>query len=145
MGYNQPETATSKFNAGILQMDRLHHLQDTLNEININLLTFNENIGKFNFEIKLSVCDTIKSEIWGKLSPEEKVQLQDYTDSLHKLTREHNLYDGIRNKSGRVNSKLNYNLWLVIENWLNKYELRLKEIMNTHQFNSPDADEDFGL
>ena len=63
---------TSKFNAGILQMQRIHDLQERLNLAKINPLAYNEDLGLFNYEVILNTINALYLEAESKLATKEK-------------------------------------------------------------------------
>ncbi len=52
----------SKFNAGLLQMKRIHDLQERINICNLNPLSYNEIYGVYNFDVILHSINSLYQE-----------------------------------------------------------------------------------
>ena len=82
-GFNpEVEGINSKFNAGILQMTRIHKLQDQINEYNQNLLAWNEEKGNWNYKLKFNSLCSLYQEAKPKLSSKDQIFGDGFVDKL---------------------------------------------------------------
>jgi len=68
------EGINSKFNAGMLQMQRIHKLQDEMNNLNKNLIAVDIETGLRNYEVLVNCINSLFQEVSPKLSDKEKVE-----------------------------------------------------------------------
>ncbi len=74
--YEQDEVNVSKFNEAALKMLRIHELQRTINTVNANLLAFNPELGRYNYELHLSTNYSLMMEVLPKLKENDKIKEQ---------------------------------------------------------------------
>lgn len=136
---------SSKFNAGMLQMQRLHQLQDLINKVRINPLTFNEEYGVFNYQVFFSNLDGLFHETWGKLGDKEKEIGKYFIETLTQMFKKYPIHEETKDKnSQRSQYKLNQKNWEIIRKMLFEFESIIRKYLDTHKFNSP-SEEDDGL
>jgi len=139
--YNNSEGSLSKFNAGMLQMTRLHSLQEKINGCNLNPLAYDSDASVFNFEIIFSCNNSLLEEAWPKLSEKEQKKAILLKTALNNFLKKYPIYE----KRRRKGLQLNECHWEIISEWLCKYSLMIRDLLNKHRLSSPDDDDDDGL
>ena len=133
----------SKFNAGVLQIQRIHKLQDTINIANTNALAFNMEYGVWNYELIISCLDSLYHEIRPKLGKEEKENGDSMQSLIRKYFADYPIYkeeeDVRTHKKDMVLSSIN---WKVHKVYLVKYERMVRQMLDKHEFNSPSYEDD---
>jgi hypothetical protein len=137
------EGQTSKFNAGMLQMTRLHKLQDENNLANKNPLAFDESYGIYNYEVVFANTTSMIEEAGNKLStPEKKLALQ-LKKAIEKMLKDYPIHEVKKHHvyPYRSYTRLNPGNWDVFKNWIFKYEDMARGLLDKHHLNSPPEDE----
>ena len=134
----------SKFNAGILQMQRIHELQRRLNMLNQNLFSFNPDFNSYNYELALKTNNSLFQEVASKLKAVElKIGLRFkkfVEESIKKYPiLEEKIKDGI-GSTGRTLVQ-NKEYLKVTEDCLFQYEMLIRQFLESHKLNSPPEDE----
>lgn len=138
----EEQNITSKFNAGILQMSRLHKLQEQINEANVNPLASNMDYGVYNYQV-IFICTTnIVEEAGNKLKDKEKIEAMKLKEAIEFLIDNYPVHE-IKKHPGynKTYIKKNMKHWMVLKKWLFKYEDYARGLLDKHNLNSPPEDE----
>jgi ribosomal protein S17E len=135
-------SSTSKFNEAFLKMHRIHRLQDTMNICGMNPLAFNNELQVFNYQAKVSACDGIMMEVWGKLDDEEKNKASQLKRAVERFMEKYPIYIS---KKNQVNNKkmvdVDPSAWNVLKNIIFEYECYMRELLSRTGYDSPNKDE----
>jgi len=140
----EPETSmSSKFNAGILQMERLHDLQALINKANSNLTAFNLEYNIYNYELLLASLNSLYQEVRPKLKKEERIAGDLFRFKLMKAMEEYPIHEDKKDIiTKKTNSILNKSNLQVHRRYLIEYESLIRDMMDKHSFNSPTEDDE---
>ena len=139
MGYDD-EGKMSKFNAGVALTERIDSLQRALNMARFNPLSPNQDTGTFNYQVMINANDGLLSECWAKLTDSEKKQADRIRKLVHKMVE---LFPPI--VQGQEGPKINKNNYRKFNELILIYEKMNKDILDSHNLNSPNVDSDEGL
>ncbi len=141
--YQDQEGKTSEFNSAALKMKRLDKLFNMLNEINGNLQAYNVEYGKYNFELKLSVCNSLFLEVEAQLTKDEKEEGYSLKNAIETCLDRYPIYKIIKDMySNKNDKKLNKQTWKVFEKWLFKYESLVRKFHSDHGMDTKFYEED---
>lgn len=147
--YGDPDQGeSSQFNAGLLQMKRIHEIQDLLNKASLNPQAFNDEVGVYNFEIILSSINSLLHESSPKLGKVERLEAESMRDSIKLFLVNHPIFELKKNLNAgnsRLTNKFNKKNWKVLEKWIVAYETFVRHLLDKHELNSPNKVEDEGL
>lgn len=79
------EGEETAYQEGDIQLQRMNRLQSQINECNLNLEGFNNELEKYNYLIKFDCLDTLFSEVSSSCDPEEKKKSKRYRLAINKL------------------------------------------------------------
>jgi len=133
----------SEYNTAGLKMIRLDKIQTLINQINGNLLAFNEEFGVYNFELKFSQCNILYLEVESKLAPDEKKKAVKLKEAIEKALEEYNIFE-IKTNNIYPYQKVktvNGGVWKVIRKWLFKYEVLVRSLLDEHGMDTKYEDE----
>ena len=128
------------FNEAVLKMQRIHSAQEIINNVRINLLAWNQDYGKYNYEVVISNLISLCYEVAPLMKTAEIKEfhlLRGLLDDLmtNKPIRENiqssNL-DGVNNKT-----KLNPENWKVLRNTMFKFEDFARNQVDLHGLSAP--------
>jgi hypothetical protein len=137
------EGQLSKFNAGILQMTRLHKLQEQLNEANYNPLAYNEALGVYNYEIIIRATTNIIKEAGKKLSDTEKKDALALKKVLEAAIEKYPIHE-LKINQGYPHKRfiqVNSINWKLLKEFIFQYEDLARGFLDKHNLNSPPEDE----
>lgn len=128
------EYQTSKINGAMLKMVRLDKALSTLNEINNNLLAFNNDYQVFNFELKLTSIDSIYQEVDSKLNQDERDDLIKLRNAIDRFLKENPIISIAKNNVTRKESKykVNYEALNILKKWLFIYESKARRMIDKY-------------
>ena len=139
---------SAKYNDGLLQIQRLDNWIKIIAECDENLQGFNPRTGDFNYKLKFISLNCQITEIWDKLNPKQKEDVEKARLYLKKLLKD-NPPVVITKEKIRGMYKQRVIIYEVIWNEfvekLLKYQRYIKQLMSKHGFSSPDRDEDEGM
>lgn len=139
---------SSQFNAGLLQMKRIHETQDLLNRANLNPQSFNDEVGVYNFEIIISSINSLLNESSPKLGSVERVEAEAMRDAIRFFLNKYPIYElknGIKGGNSRASTKFNEKNWKVLQKQIIIYETLVRRLLDKHELNSPNKRDDEGL
>ena len=139
----QNEGKMSEFNTAALKMMRLDKIESLLNQINGNLLAWNQEYGVWNFQLKFSLCDALYQEIESKLKPEERGDAEKLRNAIQIAMEEDSIYKLKKNKvyPYKQREELNKPIWKVIKKWLFIYETKVRKLLDDHGMDTKYEDE----
>lgn len=134
----EDEGIISKFNPGMLQMQRLHNLQDQLNLARMNPTVFNPDFGVYNYQLIFKSLNSLLMECWGKLKSSEQRTGRQYREWIKKRMIMYPVHSQVRN-SRNMKTTINFDeiAWKYIENLLTKYESVIRVYLDEHGLASP--------
>ncbi len=144
MGFetNEDVGKMSMFNGGLLQVKRIGDLQERINLVSLNPLSFNENFGVHNYEIWITSIDSLLQEITPKLSDKEKLAGEKVKNFIHKFITTNKIFKTKKSLSRRSSSMfVDIELWSVMYIAINHYEKLIRKYLDDHKMNSPEEQE----
>lgn len=146
-GYWQPPVADgteSKLNEAWKKLIRLDHEQAKINMCNSNLLAFNLDLHKYNYELKFSGLNTLVAEIYALLKKNEKEKILEKRKSIKEIMNDDKLQVFVTKENLVTHGKeqiVNKKVWNKLEEELFEYELEIKELMKAHNLDLPEDDD----
>ena len=139
----QDEGKQSEYNTAALKMMRLDKIHTTINQINGNLLSWNEEFGVYNYQLKFSSCDALYQEVESKLSKEEREDAEKLRDAIQNLIENEDVYEIKKSKiyPYKKGAEINKSVWKVIKRWLFLYETRVRRLLDEHGMDTKYSDE----
>lgn len=130
------------FNQAQFQMMRLHDLISRSEICNTNPLGFNEEIGRYNYEILFSDYCSILLEIISKLSKDEKDNLMDLRKNALKIIRTKSPFVKtnfltVLNKPSQF--RFSDKNWNELNDTLFEFRVSLEHAMEKHGFGNPNV------
>ena len=137
------EGSTSRFNAGILQMQRIHNLQDKINFCWLNPLAWNQEFAVWNYEVVFSCTNSLFQEVCSKLGTKEIEAGGKFRELIQDFIKIHPVYQSVKIPTYPYKSppRLNKKNWEMIKEILFKYETMVRGFLDKHGMSSPDDDE----
>ena len=132
------EGKKSIFNAGVAQTERIDDLQRAMNMARFNPLMVNPMMGIYNYEIMISAQDGLLEECWAKLTATERAKAERIKKVIHKVVNSNPIVIENSNGETKINRR-NYEKFLEL---IDLYAKNNKILLDAHNLNSPDADED---
>ena len=138
--------AYSKFNEGALKTLRIHTLQATINEVNINPLIFYPEYGRYGYEVKFECLKSLFSECYPKLSELRQklgyAKIQDIKKFMENYLAVMDYENPITHV---ITAKVNPHVWKILEQALFDFYLLSKELLDESGFGSPNEEDSEGL
>lgn len=139
-GYDK-EQKVSKYNAGLLQMERIHELFRAINFSSMQPTKKDMN-GMYGYEVKFSALTSLFMECSGKLKEEQRkdaIKLYNYIDNflLHNV-----IVKKLTNSKGGSRGDAPTQNWLVLQKMLFSYELLVRDLLEKTGLNSPEKGEE---
>lgn len=136
------EGVNSQFNAGVLQMQRLHQLQDRINTANMNLLAFNEDFQVYNFELYFYSLKSLMQEGLPKFSKKETEEVLNYVNTIEEALLKYPVFQEKKNlQNNKPYLHHNKKYWDTHKKMLLKFESLIRLYLDKHKLNSPPEDE----
>ena len=139
--YEEDYSGTSKFNAGMLQMQRIHTLQDTVNRAKINPLALNEEVGVYNYEIIISCTTSLYQECCPKLKPDDKKKVEEVIEKIDSWLIDSPFFKQTTKRLGNPETKFEKISWRYFNKLLFIYENLVRDMIEKVGMNSPPEDE----
>jgi hypothetical protein len=143
MGYDtSTDDKISKFNAGLLKMQRMDKIFSLLHDISSNLLAFNQDYGIYNFELKLRMCNQLYQEVESKLKDSERVKAQALGKAIELGLEKYPVYE---TQSDVINGKkmhVNHEVWKVVRDWLFNYESLVRQFIDKYGMDTAYEDDE---
>jgi hypothetical protein len=144
MGINGSE---STFNEAALKMKRIHDSQELINSLMINLLSYNNVAGKYNYEIVCSEYLNLLNEVFGKLSDKERKESLKWRTCLIEFLETKPVFTMVKEDTfdgPRRANKLDKNNWDFIRKFLFDFGDKVRVYLEEHGYSSPNKDEAAG-
>lgn len=135
--FNDDEGQISKFNAGLLQMQRIHVLQDRINNAWLNPLAQNNEFGVWNYNVIYNSCNSLLQEVSSKLSDKEKEEGFNTKNIIDNFM----IKNPVHTEKNRI-IKINLDTWNILKRILYKYETIVREYLDKHGMSSPEIEEE---
>lgn len=134
---------TSKFNAAVLQMQRIHDLQERLNRAKINQLAYSEDVGLFNYEIILNTINALYLEVEPKLGTKENKKGLLLKEAIEDSLKKNPVHFEKKTLTYpyRPTIQFNKNNWENIRKVIFFYESLVRDFLEIHGMNSPPNDD----
>lgn len=128
------EGKMSEFNSAGLKMVRLDKLQQLFNEINTNLSAFNEMYGVYNYQLKISLCDSLYLETESKLTKEEREEATEIRNKVEIFIKSFPIHKKIKQKvyPYKVKQQLSMEAFEVLKKLLFEYEKLARKLIDNH-------------
>jgi len=141
-GESEDEGKISKFNAAFFQMRRIGELQSRINFVSLNPLAHNEEFGVYNYNVWVTCIDSLLQEVLPKLGPKEKEKIKEIRELVHTFLNKRPIIVEKKsvNSRGRVQVHLDNEVWETAYKMLNIYEEEVRDLLDTHQMQSPTRD-----
>ncbi len=138
--------SNSRFNAAIAQMERIDSLQRAMNAARFNKFLVNEETMTYNYQVTISSIKGLYQEISKKLSDKEK---KEFNRKLKKVEYLLSKYPPVVSiNKGRLNqlqTVIDSVASKIFEEELDNLEEYIRNLADSHGYNSPDDDDDEGL
>ena len=132
----------SMFNGGLLQVKRVGDLQERINLVSLNPLSFNDTFGVYNYEIWITSIDSLMQEISPKLSTGEKENGEKVKNFIHKFITTNKIFKSKKSLTNKSSSTVvDVELWSVMYMAINHYEKLIRKYLDDHKMNSPEEQE----
>jgi hypothetical protein len=128
----------SLFNAGVAMTERIDELQRTFNMARFNPLLFNIQFSRFNYEIMISSQDGLLDECWAKLSTKEREKGDKIKKLINEFVQRNKIIKQNSNGEMIINGE-NFQKFMIL---IDIYSKNNKILLDSHNLNSPDSDED---
>ena len=146
--YNQSSEPTeddtmkgSKFNEAYLKMHRIHKLQDTINLASLNPLLMHNELKVFNYQIIIRCCNSLVGECWAKLKDEHKKDALSFKKAIETSLRKYPIHEEVINQNNnQTQMKFNEDNYDIINEWIENYKLKVKELLGIAEYDSPNRD-----
>ena len=137
---NYEDDRKSQFNAGVAMAKRIDDLQQKLNAARFNPLMLNASTGTYNYEVMIKCCDGLISEAIGKMNDVEKTVVAKIQEIIGMYQKCYLVIK--KTKDGDKINLINFEKLFPL---INYYEVYAKTVLDNHNFNSPDFDNDDGI
>lgn len=123
----------SDWNAAALKMKRLDKEFIGINEVNGNLLAFNQEYGVYNYELKFRKCDNQFLEVDSKLKNEERQRGEELRNKILILLDRYPVHKTLVNKyTGKRAIKVNRQIANLLLHLLFEYERMVRKFIDDH-------------
>jgi len=128
------------FNEAVLKMQRIHAVQQEINMLRINLLAWNQDYSKYNYEVVISDLISLCYEVWPLMKTEEREEfnlLKGLVDDLisykpiHKKINTSN-FSGDNNKES-----IDTTNWNILRGVMFKFEDFARDQVDVHGLSAP--------
>ncbi len=139
---NSSDGQMSKFNAGLLQMKRIHDLQERINICNLNPLAYNEIYGVHNFEVILHSINSLYQEGRPKFKTDEIKEANQKIAIIRAFLKKQPVIVRKQQKvyPFRETQVVDYAAWEIIKDELFNYEKMIRKYLDKHKLNSPNEE-----
>ena len=131
------DSKKSVFNAGVAFAERIDGLRRAINTSKYNPIAYNQEVGKFNYEIMLASADILLDESWGKLTPKEREEGDKYSKILNKMLKLNPIIVGNNREPKIDKDKLDKFMEL-----FTLYERKIRIYYEAHDIDSPNKEQE---
>lgn len=153
--YNKPqdETRISQWNEAQLKMFRINTLQERINDLWTNPLAYNEEAGKYNFELLFQSIISYWYEVRPKTNNNEKDEMDKIVDIIEKFMDNNPIIRKITIESPATymkqyapqGIKTDINKWKILRKLLRRFEGDIKTLAEIHGISGRNQEQDTGL
>ena len=137
------EGKTSKISAGPLKMQRIHALQERIQNSRMNPLAFSEQFGVFNYQVIFNSTNALYQEVCPKLTNKEKIQGTQIRIAIKNIMKRNPVHENKLNQvGGRKVIKFDSVSWEIIDEALYRYETLILEFLEKHGMSLPDEEKE---
>jgi len=140
--YNFDEGKSAKFNAGVLQTERINEILKTLNFCKINPMAFNSDYIDWNFNIQLRCIYSLYLEIDSYMKKEEGKKCIQIYEKIEELIEKYPLLEEKRQFNKPVEKIPNQTNWKILKKAFDNFERTVKKYGVKYQILSATIDED---
>jgi len=136
----------SEFNSAALKMIRLNKIQDTINQVNGNLLMFNVNFGLYNYVLKKNMIESLLQEVESKLDDQERKDAVFAQKVINDFMETYPIMQ--KGKQGYFsNNQLTPHPenWKKLQQLLFAYESLVRKLIDAHGMDTKYGEDDYGL
>lgn len=138
--------SNSRFNAAVAQMERIDSLQRAMNAARFNRFLVNEETMTYNYQVTISSIKGLYQEISKKLTDKE---IKEFKSKLKKVEYLLEKYPPIiainKGRDNQVQVAVDSVASKLFESELDELEELIRNLADSHGYNSPDDDDDEGL
>ena len=130
----------SAFNEAILKMQRIHKVQEQINELRTNMLAFNTMYNKYNYEIIISDLISLGYEVSPLMKPKELEEFFRFRRLVDDLLSYKPIHEQIRQNSlgeSKTNKKINEANWKTLREVMLLFEDFARKQIDVHGLASP--------
>ncbi len=128
------------FNEAVLKMQRIHSAQEIINNVRINLLAWNQEYSKYNFEVVISSLISLCYEVFPLMKEAEKKEFHLLRGLVDDLMANKPIFEsgsasnfnGVSNKS-----RINEDNWKMLRNTMFKFEDFARGQVDSHGLSAP--------
>ena len=145
-GMEDPNFKTSSWNAAAFKMKRLHEIMSSMNELDNNLVAWNEEKQNYNFNLKLAKCENLYQEVESKLTDKERKDVEDFRKAIKKFIETYPIMVTKKKKVYPYNTekKIDNKILIVLTEWLSQYETKCRGLVDIHGMDTAYEDEEEG-
>ncbi len=136
--YDSNDINLSQHNEASMKMNRINQLQIHINSINLNLLAFNEETGRFNYELHLSLNYSLLMEVYSKLKQGEQEAVMGFYEKVYSYILKHPVYKSKKIRDGPTvtSTKPDVETFENIRKRLQKFEGLIQWLLERHHLGS---------
>lgn len=128
------------FNEAVLKMQRIHSAQEIINNVRINLLAWNQEYSKYNYEVVISSLISLCYEVSPLMKPIEVKEFHLLRGLLDDLMANKPIFENVSaaNFNGvSSGSKINENNWKLLRDTMFKFEDFARGQVDSHGLSAP--------
>jgi len=131
---NTDEGKLSEYNSAALKMKRLDKILDLINQIRTNLLAFNPDFGRYNYDIIYECYCSLYQEVRPQCSEEEKTEGDKLKDAIKSMLEKYPIHEEKRQSvyPYKINVNVNQKHWVVLRKWLDQFENLARKYQDAH-------------
>ena len=131
----------SKYNAGLLQMDRIHELLRAVNMANMRP-TFRDENGMLGYEVLYSALTSLFMEASGKIKAPEREKFKVARDKIKRFMLTKQIMKPLFHKGGKSSGVVPTRNWLLLQEGLYEFQIMVRDLLEKTGLNSPEKGEE---
>ena len=143
------DKSISKFNEASLKLLRINVEQQKINICNSNLLAWNEEVLRYNFQIKFSSLNSLFVEVSSELTYKgrggdggELKQGMDKRKEIREFMKKNPIFEQTEDQVTHANvTRFSEENWDELEEMLFEYELMVKKFFKSHGIGLPESED----
>ena len=128
------------FNEAVLKMQRINSAQEIINNVRINLLAWNQEYSKYNYQVVISCLISLCYEVYPLMKPIEEKEFYLLRGLLDDIMSNKPIFENVStlNFNGSNNkSKINEENWKSLRNIMFKFEDFARVQVDVHGLSAP--------